>query len=162
LDKYVGTWIWEENGNKLTVVLQKSLMHNMYDRYQADILVGNYKYEENGALIVDTMTNPMPNPNLIEDIYYLRLSGYFRSPTLMSTYGNFRDPVQSQYAGYDLRCLYIEPLLVDIGSTQTMEPIKMRWVIIATGYNRSSIDEVIDTTRPFMPRVPNDVNLVKQ
>ncbi|WOI22312.1 DUF6705 family protein [Nonlabens ulvanivorans] len=164
LDKYVGTWIWEENGNKLTVVLQKSVMHNMFDRYQEDILVGNYKYEENGVVIIDTMTNPAPLTGVSDDEFFIDLWGDNKSPDLIAISGFLVDPIRS-YAGYHLECTYTPPSLSPIGSTVPVEPAQMRWVIIPYGFlgiDSWDLTETIDRTLPITSRVPLDLMMVKQ
>lgn len=162
LDKYEGIWIWEENGNKLTVALEKKVQHYLFDEYYEDIIVGNYKYEENGVVIIDTMTNPLPDPDIISGTNYIQVWGYNQSPGIMHLIGRCDDPIRSHYADFELYLQYISPNLVPIGSSQSLEAEKLKWTIIATGFSRSSLDQVIDTSRPFMPRVPNNVVLVKQ
>lgn len=161
LDKYVGTWVWEENSNRLTVVLQKSVMHNMFDRYQEDIIVGNYKYEENGVIIIDTMTNPAPLPNLSSDVFSIKLWSSNRSPNISELYGRILDPIRSYYASYNLECYYTPPGLSPIGSTTPGEPAKMRFAAISNGLLSTPWDQPLDT-RPVTSRIPYDIIMLKQ
>ncbi len=157
LDKYVGTWVWEENGNKLTVELEKSIQYHLFNDHYEDVLLGNYKYEENGTTIVDTMTNPIIDPNLTDNGYHIVLWGDSKSQFLTFMRGRFVDPVRSEYASYDLWCDYITPVL-----SLPNEPQQIRLTVILNGYTRNSIDEVIDTTLPYGSRIPQDVILTKQ
>jgi hypothetical protein len=157
LDKYEGIWVWEENGNKLTIVLEKSIQDDWFPSHYEDLIVGNYKYEENGIVIVDTMTNPIINPNLTDDGYHITLWGDNKTPFITYMRGVFVDPVRSEYASYDLWCDYITPVL-----SLPNEPKQIRLTVILSGYTRNSIDEVIDTTLPYGSRIPQDVILTKQ
>ena len=53
LDKFVGTWRLNQNGNVFTVTLTKGLMVQINDHFRDDIQ-GNYKYILNGSTIVNT------------------------------------------------------------------------------------------------------------
>jgi hypothetical protein len=157
LDKYDGTWVWEENGKKLTVILEKAIQYYLFSSYYEDVLLGNYKYEENGTTIVDTITNSIIDPNLTDDGYHITLWGDNQTPFITYMRGIFVDPVRSNYASYSLWCDYITPVL-----SLPSEPKQIRMTVILNGYTRNSIDEVIDTTLPYGSRIPQDVILTKQ
>lgn len=53
---YIGTWRYAENGKELTIVLKRYTRVNLGSIYQ-DILIGEYKYAENGVTIVNTLAN---------------------------------------------------------------------------------------------------------
>ncbi|NBL64574.1 hypothetical protein GV828_05090 [Flavobacterium sp. NST-5] len=53
---YIGTWRYAQNGKELTIVLKRYTMVNLGSIYQ-DILIGEYKYSENGVTIVNTLAN---------------------------------------------------------------------------------------------------------
>lgn len=53
LDKFTGTWVFNQNGTVFTVTLNKGLMVPIAGHYRDDIQ-GKYKYVVNGNTIVDT------------------------------------------------------------------------------------------------------------
>ena len=59
LNPFVGIWVWENATNtaKMTIKYVKKEMHdgNGLLNYKEDILVGGYKYEENGVIITDKL-----------------------------------------------------------------------------------------------------------
>jgi hypothetical protein len=71
LDKFVGTWKWVDPSNPntyLEIVFIKFINYKLahYAKFYMDQIVGNYKYVENGVLIVDTLNNfdtTMHSPN---------------------------------------------------------------------------------------------------
>ena len=60
LDPFIGIWVWENTTNtaKMTIKLVKKEMHdgNGIVDYKEDILMGGYKYVENGIVIIDNLT----------------------------------------------------------------------------------------------------------
>ena len=60
LDKFVGTWKWNNGGpsDEVTVMLKKVSFHftGQADYYE-DILVGGFKYVQNGATIEDNLSD---------------------------------------------------------------------------------------------------------
>jgi hypothetical protein len=55
-NKFVGTWIFTDGTNTLTIKLKKvEMVYN--DKDYEDKLVGEYKYESNGFVIVNTLDN---------------------------------------------------------------------------------------------------------
>ena len=60
LDPFIGIWVWENATNtaKMTIKLVKKEMHdgNGLLNYKEDILIGGYKYVENGIVIIDNLT----------------------------------------------------------------------------------------------------------
>jgi len=58
LDRYVGTWKYTNGLTSLTITLQKKTMQHYeddYDSYYEDVLIGEYKYIENGVEKVNTL-----------------------------------------------------------------------------------------------------------
>lgn len=56
LDKFVGTWEYFNNGEKLTIIIRKTEMFgNEHSRYFEDILEAKYRYEINGVVIIDNL-----------------------------------------------------------------------------------------------------------
>jgi hypothetical protein len=157
LDKYEGIWVWEENGNKLTIVLEKSIQDDWFPSHYEDLIVGNYKYEENGIVIVDTMTNPIINPNLTDDGYHITLWGDNKTPFITYMRGVFVDPVRSYYADYGIFCHYISPILSLPG-----EPKQIKFMVIVESLARTRTGDYVDSTTPHEPRIPYDVVLTKQ
>jgi hypothetical protein len=71
LDNFVGTWKYTNGATSLTIVLQKKEMQNYSDNsisYYEDILVGGYKYVENGVEKINTL--PLPAQNLPDNYDY--------------------------------------------------------------------------------------------
>lgn len=56
--KYVGTWKYIEGNTELTFKLKKEIQYQIYeDRSFQDLLVGEYKYVENGVEKVNTLAD---------------------------------------------------------------------------------------------------------
>jgi hypothetical protein len=53
LNKFVGTWALDQNGNVFTITLNKALMEPISDFY-SDEIQGKYKYVINGNTVVNT------------------------------------------------------------------------------------------------------------
>ena len=67
LNKFVGTWKWEENNTSFTIKLQK--IEQYYDgEYYRDMLIGEYKYVNNGNIVVNTL--PLLNDSNIAGSYH--------------------------------------------------------------------------------------------
>lgn len=54
MDKFVGTWKWEDGNNSWTITLEK-VEHILIGDYYRDILIGEYQYIENGNLVINTI-----------------------------------------------------------------------------------------------------------
>lgn len=54
LDTFTGTWVCNQNNTTFTVVLQKKVMMPQ-DAYFEDALVGAYKYEVDGQVLINTL-----------------------------------------------------------------------------------------------------------
>lgn len=64
LNKFVGEWVFQDGNKKLTLKFIKIInAHTNFDKwnYYEDRLVGEYKYEENNVVIVNTL-------NILENI----------------------------------------------------------------------------------------------
>ncbi len=70
-NKYVGTWEYVENNNMLTIKFEKRVNH--YDSnfgFSYDMLVGEYKFIEDGVLKADTQTDILDlTKNLFENSF---------------------------------------------------------------------------------------------
>lgn len=63
LDPFIGTWKWTNGNSEFTVVLEKKEMYNptylnsseRINDYYSDVIIGGYKYIENGQVIVNTL-----------------------------------------------------------------------------------------------------------
>ncbi|MEY8849929.1 DUF6705 family protein [Psychroserpens sp. XS_ASV72] len=54
LDKFVGTWKWEDGNNSLTVTfIKEENMQSTIGNSSYDILAGEYRYEENGQILAN-------------------------------------------------------------------------------------------------------------
>lgn len=59
-NRFVGTWMYADGNTSLTVVIQKRdnlLRETEYKSYHEDILVGEYRYIENGVEKINTLSN---------------------------------------------------------------------------------------------------------
>jgi hypothetical protein len=70
LDPYAGKWKWEDGNNSLEIIFNKIVHNDEGDGNFSDDLVGEYKYIENGAVLVDSFDPLMldePNgvPNIV-------------------------------------------------------------------------------------------------
>lgn len=101
LDKFEGTWIYEDGISKLTVVLQKVENYESAG-YFSDMILGNYIYEENGIEIINTLTNPAASQGS-DDIYHIRMHGFKNSSKIV---GGFKDPIRSKWTDYTLYLTY--------------------------------------------------------
>ncbi len=101
LNKFVGTWEYEDATIKLTVMLQK--IDDYYDNgYYSDVIVGNIIYEENGLEIINTLTNPAVSQGS-DDIYHIKMFS-IKSPSIIA--GFFEDPIRSKWTTYSLYLTY--------------------------------------------------------
>jgi hypothetical protein len=65
-NKFEGVWVYYQNNTKLTIQLKKVYQYHYQDErfnYYSDVLVGEYKYEENNV----TLVNTLPNMTTISD-----------------------------------------------------------------------------------------------
>ena len=56
LDKFEGTWVFDNGTTIFTIVLEKREQQQVLNDYR-DLLKGEYKYEENGQVQVNTLSN---------------------------------------------------------------------------------------------------------
>ena len=73
LDKYTGTWIYTSGNTSLTIKFEKKIQVYNDDWYE-DIIVGEYKYIENGVEKVNTLPNFDNGANL-DSVYDHNLLG---------------------------------------------------------------------------------------
>lgn len=57
MNKFVGTWVYENGTTKITLILQKRLQVPIGNPYNCfvDEIIGGYKYEINGVTIINTI-----------------------------------------------------------------------------------------------------------
>ncbi|WP_438968583.1 DUF6705 family protein [Nonlabens sp.] len=104
LDKFQGTWEYQDSTSKLTVILQKIEDYEVGNAL-SDVIVGNYIYEENGVEIINTLTNPAVSQGS-RDMYHIEMYGFRNSSKIV---GDFEDPVRSKWTGYTLYLTYNAP-----------------------------------------------------
>ncbi|MEN8816118.1 MAG: DUF6705 family protein, partial [Nonlabens sp.] len=104
LNKFEGTWEYQDSTSKLTVILQKIEDYEVGSAL-SDVIVGNYIYEENGVEIINTLTNPSVSQGS-DDIYHIEMYGLSNSTR---TIGDFEDPVRSKWTDYTLYLTYNAP-----------------------------------------------------
>ncbi|WBX95921.1 DUF6705 family protein [Chryseobacterium gambrini] len=55
LDKFIGTWKYQNGNEQFTIILKKKLKYN-FDGYYSDILYGEYKYiNPSGQIVINTL-----------------------------------------------------------------------------------------------------------
>lgn len=139
LNKFVGTWIYSQNGKIFTIILQKSEMVKLIN-YYVDELNGSYKFIDNGVTIVDTNNYPLLNS---------KLTGaqlWEGNPNKVSIY--FYDPERPK-----MSC----KVILTYSNINGIE--KLHWDLKLTGYV-SSRDPNMNPATDF--RVPTNVELIKQ
>ncbi|WP_055442534.1 DUF6705 family protein [Lacinutrix himadriensis] len=56
LDPFLGTWVWTEGNNSLTITLEKiEMIYSNISKHYSDAVIGKYKYIENGVEIINTL-----------------------------------------------------------------------------------------------------------
>lgn len=71
LDKFEGTWLWQDGNTFLTFVIEKKEQVQSPSRNEFnDMLIGEYKYVENGVEIVDFLDR-LDDPTIIGFSHYL-------------------------------------------------------------------------------------------
>ncbi len=64
LDKFIGTWHWEDNGKSFTIILKKeNIKPLIVQDIRADALIGFHKYSSNGVDIENTLQYSNTNYN---------------------------------------------------------------------------------------------------
>ncbi len=101
LNKFEGTWEYQDGNKKLTLMLQK-IEDYEHGGYFSDVIVGNYIYEENGIEIINTLTNPATSQGS-DDIYHIIMHGFRNSSKIV---GEFEDPIRSKWTDYMLYLTY--------------------------------------------------------
>ena len=145
LNKFEGTWEYQDSTSKLTVILQKIEDYEVGSAL-SDVIVGNYIYEENGVEIINTLTNPSVSQGS-DDIYHIEMYGLSNSTR---TIGDFEDPVRSKWTDYTLYLTYNAP-------TRANSQPQLTWnVQIYEFYNP---DGDVDAAQAL--RVPRLVTLTK-
>ncbi|WP_438968582.1 DUF6705 family protein [Nonlabens sp.] len=145
LNKFEGTWEYQDSTSKLTVILQKMEDYEVGSAL-SDVIVGNYIYEENGVEIINTLTNPAVSQGS-DDIYHIEMFGFSNSTRIL---GNFEDPVHSKWTDYTLYLTYNAP-------TRANSQPQLEWsTIIREFYNP---DGDVDATQAL--RFPRLVTLTK-
>ena len=100
LDKFVGTWKFNQNGQVFTVTLNKAEMVDL-DGYYKDMLKGSYRYVNNGNVVVDTQNLTGTSSRITGAMIWRtdsnKLSLFFYDPArpkmgckLILTYSNIR------------------------------------------------------------------------
>ena len=111
LDKYVGIWKWEEGNSSFTIKFEKieMLSFQPYFNYYADIIIGRYKYVENGITIADNLNETYNGDYLM---YPIKTS--FNQSNLNELNITFRDyPKQKTGGGYIIINTTISPPTIE-------------------------------------------------
>ncbi|AXT18959.1 hypothetical protein D7030_15015 [Flavobacteriaceae bacterium AU392] len=64
LNKFEGTWVYQIGSTKFTIVLEKLIQDFNGDWYE-DVLVGNYKYVDNGSPVLDYLPESINNKHYV-------------------------------------------------------------------------------------------------
>jgi hypothetical protein len=73
LNKFEGTWLWQNGNNSLTMILEKK-EHIPFDEYYNDMIIGEYQYIENGTETINYLPRLEDN-TIIGHQHYLSGSG---------------------------------------------------------------------------------------
>ncbi|RWX01055.1 DUF6705 family protein [Flavobacterium cerinum] len=75
-DKFIGTWKYTNGSTSLTITLQKKVQYHKFfsngDDYYLDVMVGEYKYIENGVEKINTLPFLFQN---FDDPYKYNIAG---------------------------------------------------------------------------------------
>lgn len=144
LNKFSGTWVYNENGKIFTVVIQKAEMVKLID-YYVDELWGNYKYTVNGNAVVNTDINVFAGEN--SRIFGFTLwEGNTNKVTLY-----FKDPERPRVHSN---------VVLTYSNQNGVE--KLHWDLKVTGIVPAQAIPGMSLNPATDVRVPTDVELVKQ
>ncbi|MGI9652449.1 DUF6705 family protein [Chryseobacterium sp. RLHN22] len=139
LDKFVGTWKYNQNGKIFTVNLQKSEMKKLAT-YYVDELNGFFKYIDNNSTIVDTSSYPLSNSKIT--------GAWISVDNPNKVILLFNDPERPKMSSR---------VTLTYSNINGVE--KLHWDLKLTGYV-SSRDPNMNQATDF--RVPTNVELIKQ
>ncbi|RWX01056.1 DUF6705 family protein [Flavobacterium cerinum] len=92
LDTFVGTWKYTNGSTSLTITLKKKVMQFFSDgdvNFYEDILIGEYKYIENGVEKINTLSQLLVDKNPYK---YNIVGNIFYEKTNKNLQTNFSDP----------------------------------------------------------------------
>ncbi|QHI36912.1 hypothetical protein IMCC3317_22820 [Kordia antarctica] len=148
LDKFVGTWKYDDGNKKLTLVFYKDV-HATSGKDYSDEIYARFKYEENGTVIYNTLSDFSASSKL-------RITGsgfYPNSTTKMNLH--YAEPTNIPYDRVGLKGLKYSPSLdieylpcVSLGCSP-----QLKWDLF---FVRASASDPI----PF--KIPFDLTLTKQ
>lgn len=144
LNKFSGTWVYNENGKIFTVVIQKAEMVKLID-YYTDRLHGNYVYTINGNTVVNTNTSNFTGKK--SRIFGARL--WEGDPNKVSVY--FKDPERPR-----VHSKVILTYSNQSGIEKLHWDLKVTGIVPAQGIPGMSLNPATDI------RVPTDIELIKQ
>lgn len=108
-DRFVGTWVYTGNNVSLTIVLQKKvLIYNSTSDLYEDLLIGEYKYIENGVEKINTLSflNASPADLMMHNIYGSGILRNYSAPVCRDCSENerrvgllFSDPTRANIEG---------------------------------------------------------------
>lgn len=139
LNKFAGTWIYNQNGKKFTIYLQKLEMTKLIN-YYVDELNGGYKYIDGSNTIINTLNNSTQDSKLSG---FTLWEGDPKKVTLF-----FYDPERPKMGAR---------VILTYSNVNGVE--KLHWDLKLTGY-RSSRDTNMNPATDF--RVPTNIELIKQ
>ena len=139
LNKFAGTWIYNQSGKTFTVFLQKLEMTKLIN-YYVDELNGGYKYVDGSNIIINTLNNSTQDSKLSG---FTLWEGDSNKVTLF-----FYDPERPRMGAR---------VTLTYSNVNGVE--KLHWDLRLTGY-RASRDPNMNPATDF--RVPTNVVLVKQ
>jgi hypothetical protein len=139
LNKFVGIWKFNQNGQVFTVILNKAEMVDL-NIYYKDMLKGGYRYVNNNTVVVDTQnltgTNSRITGAMIWRNDHNKLSLFFYDPE--------RPKMSCE---------------ITLTYSNIMGFQKLHWDLVATGYIPTLPG---DPTPQFDFRVPTNCELIKQ
>jgi len=144
LNKFVGTWKYQNGQDEFTVELQKKLMINDNDgSYIYDMIIGEYLYKKNGVIIINTLA----------DINNITISGHSHNISGSSILHKYNNPRCDLCTSLERRTRVIINHPIE---TEVMGDLTLRHRILngveqleasiinasIMGYNQSSYDQM--------------------
>lgn len=96
-DSFEGTWQWTNGTSTFTVKLQKvEHWKAPNDNYYSDLILGGYRYIENGNLIIDKLTFTTEFPNETTASSFAKIQGGISYPVINKLIIIIRDVIKNK------------------------------------------------------------------
>lgn len=121
IDKFVGTWKWQEGNNSLTLIIKKEniLFPNLQD-IRADWVVGFHKFVKNGVTLEDSTM--YSNTTFSDKKHTVSGKTKYNHPNILV--GGIGHKSKKKYVNYEIE--YIDPTHIKIISLKNPEGTRVR------------------------------------